>query len=100
MGALPPRGDPVDVAAAPDSERRSGRPVPLTPIVGREREAAALRDLLVRPWARLVTLTGPGGVGKTRLAVEVASQPDAGFDTVAFVPLASRAGGGSGMCLA
>jgi predicted ATPase len=65
------------------------RPVPLTAIVGREREAVALRGLLLRRMARLVTLTGPGGVGKTRLAVEVASELDAGFDTVAFVPLAS-----------
>jgi non-specific serine/threonine protein kinase len=61
----------------------------LTAIVGREREAVALRGLLLRGGARLVTLTGPGGVGKTRLAIEVASGLDAGFDTVAFVPLAS-----------
>jgi predicted ATPase/DNA-binding CsgD family transcriptional regulator len=62
--------------------------VPLTPIVGREREAAALRDLLAGRAARLVTLTGPGGVGKTRLAIEVASTLEGGFDKVAFVPLA------------
>jgi predicted ATPase/DNA-binding CsgD family transcriptional regulator len=62
--------------------------VPLTPIVGRERETAALRDLLAGRAARLVTLTGPGGVGKTRLAIEVAATLEAGFDTVAFVPLA------------
>jgi predicted ATPase len=92
------------MAAAPGSEgatgRRSGtgrtarpvwagqRPVPLTPIVGRDREAAALRELLLGGVARLVTLTGPGGVGKTRLAVEVAATLETGFDTVAFVPLA------------
>jgi non-specific serine/threonine protein kinase len=93
------------MAAAPGSKRsevsRSGtagaarrpawvgrRPVPLTAIVGREREAAAVRDLLSGGAARLVTLTGPGGVGKTRLAIEVASTLDTGFDTVAFVPLA------------
>ena len=110
MRGLSKRGDPVDVAAAPDSDslngRRAGtaraaerrpewaghRPVPLTTIVGREREAAALGGLLLRPTARLVTLTGPGGVGKTRLAIEAASDLDAGFDTVAFVPLASVGG--------
>jgi predicted ATPase len=81
------------VAAAPDSDRRPAwagqRPVPLTAIVGREQETAALRDLLLRRTARLVTLTGPGGVGKTRLAIEVASGLDGGFDSVAFVPLAA-----------
>ena len=65
------------------------RPVPLTTLVGREREITSLRALLVRPGVRLVTLTGPGGVGKTRLAVQVASEMDTDFDTRAFVPLAA-----------
>jgi predicted ATPase/DNA-binding CsgD family transcriptional regulator len=63
--------------------------MPLSTLIGREQEAVALRTLLLRPTARLVTLTGPGGVGKTRLAAEVAADLDAGFDSLAFVPLAS-----------
>ena len=65
------------------------RPVSLTTLVGREQETQSLRALLVRRGLRLVTLTGPGGVGKTRLAIAVASGIDSGFETVAFVPLAS-----------
>ncbi|HYO30134.1 MAG TPA: tetratricopeptide repeat protein, partial [Thermomicrobiales bacterium] len=64
-------------------------PVPLTSLVGRERDTAALRDLVTRDDARLVTLTGPGGVGKTRLALKVAGELAAVFpDGVWFVPLA------------
>jgi hypothetical protein len=70
------------------------RPVPLTPIVGREWQAAAVRDLVSSRVARLVTLTGPGGVGKTRLAIEVAATLEAGFEAVAFVPLAPVADAG------
>jgi predicted ATPase len=48
-------------------------PVFQTPLIGREQELATLEQLLRHPGARLVTLTGPGGVGKTRLAVAAAS---------------------------
>ncbi|MBD0348605.1 MAG: tetratricopeptide repeat protein [Thermoleophilia bacterium] len=46
-------------------------PLPPTPFVGRTRELRLVRDLLLRDDVRLVTLTGPGGTGKTRLALEV-----------------------------
>jgi predicted ATPase/DNA-binding CsgD family transcriptional regulator len=63
-------------------------PAYLTGLVGREQEAARLRALVLDRAARLVTLTGPGGVGKTRLAVQVAADLDTGFDEVAFVEFA------------
>jgi predicted ATPase/DNA-binding SARP family transcriptional activator len=63
-------------------------PVPIDALVGRQRELAELERLLSH--ARLVTLTGPGGVGKTRLAQESARALSARFpDGVAFVDLAS-----------
>src|SRR5579864_7391633 len=63
-------------------------PAPLTRLVGREREVAEARRLL-DGGVRLLTLTGPGGVGKSRLALEVATRMDRMFaDGVAFIPLA------------
>ena len=62
----------------------------LTPLVGRDREIATVGALLLREDVPLVTLTGPGGVGKTRLAVRVAEKLAGDFpDGVWFVPLAS-----------
>jgi predicted ATPase/DNA-binding XRE family transcriptional regulator len=49
-------------------------PAPLTSFIGREHEARELRTVLGRDDIRLVTLTGPGGVGKTRLAIHVTAQ--------------------------
>jgi predicted ATPase len=76
--------------AAGDAPLAGALPAPATPLVGRERQAAAVEDLVVREGARLVTLTGPGGVGKSRLAVEAARRVGPRFaDGVRFVQLAS-----------
>src|SRR5215467_6683677 len=65
-------------------------PVPLTPLVGREQEVAAVEALLRSEGVRLVTLTGLGGSGKSRLAVEAAGRLRPGFaDGVRFIGLAS-----------
>jgi predicted ATPase len=70
--------------------RPANLPVQRTGFVGREEEVAAAKELLLRQDVRLVTITGPGGIGKTRLAVEVASGLVECFPGGAhFVPLSS-----------
>jgi predicted ATPase/DNA-binding NarL/FixJ family response regulator len=67
-------------------------PIQATPFIGREQELAALRAQLVRGDLRLLTLTGPGGTGKTRLALEAAvALMDSFSDGVFFVSLAPLA---------
>jgi len=74
------------VAAEPSHD---ALPTPATSLVGRDHEATSAARLLLREEVRLLTLTGPGGVGKTRLAVEVAGRSGKAFaDGFAFVPLA------------
>lgn len=65
-------------------------PVQLTPLIGREQAVAAVCTLLQRPDVRLVILTGPGGIGKTRLSLQVAAELlDTFADGICFVQLAS-----------
>ncbi len=64
-------------------------PVPLTPLIGREQEVAAVCAELAHPTVRLLTLLGAGGIGKTRVSLQVATQMRDQFaDGVCFVPLA------------
>ena len=67
----------------------SSLPAQTTPFVGREQEARQITALLDDRMARVVTLVGPGGIGKTRLAIRVAEAHRRSFrDGVYFVPLA------------
>jgi predicted ATPase/DNA-binding SARP family transcriptional activator/Tfp pilus assembly protein PilF len=85
-----PRTDPASSPPPPPGPSLPSRPG--SPLVGREEELRRLEDLLAAPHPRLVTLTGPGGVGKTRLAVEMLFRArDEDSDGAWFVPLAGVA---------
>jgi DNA-binding SARP family transcriptional activator/tetratricopeptide (TPR) repeat protein len=85
-GALKPEDEsPASLPTAPIYNL----PVSLTSFVGREQELMDLGQLIADPECRCISLVGPGGIGKTRLALQVAEQHRAGFaHGVAFVPLA------------
>ncbi len=71
------------------SDTPSNLPASTDELIGRERELASARVLLERPDVRLLTLTGAGGSGKTRLAVQLATDLESSLDRVYFVDLSS-----------
>jgi predicted ATPase/Tfp pilus assembly protein PilF len=95
--AAEPPGDATEEAgssgqAAPAQWHAAALPTPATPFIGREDELLELRNLLCKSPARLVTVTGPGGVGKTRLALHTAHHVAASFrDGVVYRALSGLA---------
>jgi predicted ATPase/transcriptional regulator with XRE-family HTH domain len=84
--------DIVPIFSEGSTENQSIWNIPLsfTSFIGREQEVAALCSMLKREYIRLITLLGPGGIGKTRLSTHIAEQMhDAFADGVRFVPLAN-----------
>ncbi len=82
-------GDAQSFSGPRIGRRSPGIPVALTPLIGRERDIERIVAMIVDDRARLVTLTGPGGVGKTRLACQVAIELSGRHpDGVGFVDLA------------
>jgi hypothetical protein len=76
--------------ASQQSQPRS-LPSPSTSLIGRDQDVAQVVSLLETPGVRLVTLTGPGGIGKTRLAMAVGERLVDHYPATVFVPLASIA---------
>jgi predicted ATPase/DNA-binding SARP family transcriptional activator len=94
-------GEARSEAAGEDSRGSAGRlPAPTTRLVGRGRELEEIADLIGQRGCRLVTLLGPGGVGKTRLALQIAhDRSRRQGEMVGFVPLTS-ANDADGVCVA
>lgn len=88
---LPPPAPVEQLTPTPDEDtNQSELPASLTPLIGRERELAALSILLTDPDTRLITLLGPGGIGKSRLALAVADCHADHFNHgAAFIALAA-----------
>jgi predicted ATPase/transcriptional regulator with XRE-family HTH domain len=81
------RQAPPSSASRRGSRPRPSLPAPVSSIVGRDADLRAVVRLIRDPAVRLVTVTGPGGVGKTRLAVEVGWLVSGGFDRVGALDL-------------
>ena len=79
LEALILRQDPALEVATTSAATRSGLPAPANPLLGRTLDVAAVTALVRTPVTRLVTLTGPGGTGKTRLALEAAHELQSDF---------------------
>ncbi len=81
----------IEMDVAPGSELiQPTLPQAATPFIGREKELAAIHTQLNQPDCRLLTLLGPGGIGKTRLAMEIAFSMESSFaDGAVFVTLAA-----------
>lgn len=87
LDAIPPPS-PLE-AVSPPKPTHSHLPVPPTPLIGREQETQIISKQLLEPSCRLLTLTGAGGIGKTRLAIEVGHILKPHFaDGVYFISLA------------
>ena len=84
-----PSPNALATEAQPAARPRSSLPVPATPMIGRDDELAAVSALLGQPAVRIVTLTGIGGTGKTRLALEAATTLRDVFEEAYFVDLTS-----------
>ncbi|MBX3015824.1 MAG: AAA family ATPase [Caldilineaceae bacterium] len=90
LSAVASEGPPQLAEPAPTTKPMQELPIQGMPLVGRTSERKAIAHLLTNPACRLLTLLGPGGIGKTRLAAAIAAEHRSFFrDGVAFVPLAS-----------
>lgn len=79
----------MPVSVSPPSESTGRLPRPLTTLIGRDDDVVAILRMLARDDSRLLTLIGPGGIGKTRLSIRIAETADMFPGGIWFVPLAT-----------